>query len=107
MRKARLRSLADDRHDTFQILHHFIIGESKHRKSLRYKPGVAPSIECLARVEVVCLAIQFDHDPRPVTEEISDVVADRHLAPNAKIIDAVCLQITPEQRLGARHRPAK
>jgi hypothetical protein len=43
----RLGSLPNDRHDTFQVLHHVVIGESKHCKSLRCEPSVTPSIERL------------------------------------------------------------
>ena len=105
--KPRLRCLPDHCYDAFQILHHVVIGESKHCVSLRGKPSITPSIELLTRVEVVCLSIEFDHDTRRMADEISDVVADRDLAADTKSTDSMRFQVSPKQGLGARHRPAK
>ncbi|CCE10187.1 hypothetical protein BRAS3843_410016 [Bradyrhizobium sp. STM 3843] len=57
--------------------------------------------------KIVRLAVRFDDEFRGEANKVRDVVAKRHLAAEACTFDPVRLDVTPQQRLGARHRLTK
>jgi hypothetical protein len=102
-----LGSLADDLHNAIQIREHLVVGEAKHRITLRLKPGITSLIAPLTGCEVMTLAIELDDQTRGVTNKIGDVTPNWDLPPETETTDAVGLDVTPQQSLRARHGLAK
>jgi len=90
-----LRSPADSNHDTFQILHHVIIGKSEHAISAGCKPFIASAIAAETGFEIVALAIDFDDEPAGMRDEVGDVIAHWALPAKAEPSEPICLQVTP------------
>jgi hypothetical protein len=55
------RGVQNRYYNAFQIPQDIVIRESKHLVSLRCEPGIAALIVLLARLKIMCLAIDFDN----------------------------------------------
>jgi len=99
-----LRRLKDSERDAFQILHHVIIGESKHAISAGCKPFIAAIVVANTLFELVTFAVDLDDELAGVRDEVGDVVAHRSLSTKSEESKPMSFQMTPQQRFGARHR---
>ena len=99
-----LRRLKDSERDAFQILHHVIIGESKHAISAGCKPFIAAIVVANTLFEIVTFTIDFDDELARVCDEVGDVVAHWTLSAKSEESKPMSLQMTRQQRFGARHR---
>src|SRR4051812_35181872 len=55
----------------------------------------------------MALAVEFDNDTGGMANEVDDISAHRGLPSEKQVVEMMCLDIAPQQRLRARHRPAK
>jgi len=101
-----LRRLKDSEHDTFQILHHVIIGESKHAISAGRKPFIAAIVVANTLFKIVTFTVDFDDGLAGVRDEVGDVTADWTLSTKSEESKPMSFQMTPHQRFGARHWPS-
>ena len=101
-----LRRLKDSEHDTFQILHHVVIGESKHAISAGYKPFIAAIVVANTLFEIVTFTVDFDDELAGMRDEVDDVAAHRTLSTKSEESKPMSFQMTPQQSFGARHCPS-
>ena len=99
-----LRCFEDGKNNALQILHHIIIGESKHTISAGCKPLIAAIIVADALFEIVAFAVDFDDELAGVRDEIGDVIAHRALPTKCEPGEPVSFQVAPQQGFRARHR---
>jgi hypothetical protein len=81
-----------------------LVREAQHRIALRSEPRIAFRVAILTRCEVVTLAIDLNNHTRRMAYEIRDEISDRRLPAKTKSVDIVSFEISPQQRLRARHR---
>ena len=100
------RRLKDSEHDAFQILHHIVIGESKHAISAGCKPFIAAIVVANTLFEIVTFTVDFDDELAGVRDEVGDVVAHRTLPTKSEESKPMSFQMAPQQSFGARHCPS-
>jgi hypothetical protein len=90
-----LRGQTNGQHNTFQILHHLIIGKPKHPVSARCKPFVASLIMPKPRFEIVTFAIDFYDKLAGMRDEIGDIISHWGLSAKPWRHKPMRLQMTP------------
>src|SRR5262249_38844392 len=93
--------------NTSPIGHDVMIAETKHAKSLGFDDRRALGICLFTIVREVLPAIEFDHELCSMTHEVSDVVFDWDLTPEAVSTQPMIAQLQPEQPLGFGRVPAE
>src|SRR5213079_1409941 len=93
----------DQMHNSFQFTKHLIIRKPKHRITLEFEPRVPPMIDLSPRFEIVTLAVQLYDQSCRMTDEIGDIVSDWNLPTKSQLLDPMCLDVPPQQRLGTSH----
>src|SRR5712671_608194 len=101
------RLFANDGHDAFEIGKDILVREAQYVIAARCEPAIANLIVLNSRLEIMCFAVDLDHELRGMAGKIRDVRSHRDLPPKLQTVDVPCLDVTPQQCLGARHRPAK
>jgi hypothetical protein len=96
----------DRDHNTFQILHHIVVGEPKHPVSAGCKPCIASFIVANTRFEIVTFAIDLNDKLARVRDEVSDVIAHGALSAKSESCEPACLRMAPQYGFGARHFPS-
>jgi hypothetical protein len=87
--------------------HHLLVREAQDIESLRREEGIARSIRALPFLKIVRLAIKLDDQFDRQASKVGDVVPKWDLPAKTDPVDSIGLQVTPQQRFSARHRPAK
>src|SRR3984957_1360892 len=77
-----------------------VIAEAKYPKRFRLDHGRAPGVCLFSLIRKMLSAVQLDHQPGRMTDEIGDVVFDRNLAPETDAAEPVIPQLRPENALG-------
>jgi hypothetical protein len=91
-------------HKPLQIFHDVAIGQPKNAISAGSEPFVASVIMAEAGFEIVAFAVDLNDKLAGMGDEVRNVVAHRALPAKAKSSEPICLQVTPQQGFGARHR---
>ena len=99
-----LSRLIDGEHDTLEIFHHIIVGESEHTVSAGSKPFIAPAVVTETRFEIVALAVDLNNNLNGMRDEVRNVITHRTLPPKSESSKSMCFQVTPQQSFGTRHR---
>ena len=90
-------------HHTFQFAKHLMIRESKNGIAFSLEPRVPVLVGFPPRFKIVTLAVELDDQSRRMTDEIGDVVPQRYLPAKTETLDAMRLDVAPQQRLDASH----
>src|SRR5207248_10146205 len=104
---ARGYRLTNDRKQTFKSRKHLFVGEPEDHVSTRRKPSIAHRVMVLSRVEVVRASIKLYDDACSVAHEVNHISAHRLLSAKREAIEAMSLEMAPQQHFRARHRAAK
>jgi hypothetical protein len=99
-----LGSLTNGENDAFQILDHIVVGETEHAISARSKPSIAAIVVANALFEIVTLTVDPNDKFTGMRHEVGDIIAHWALSAKSQSGETICLQVTPQQGLGASHR---
>ena len=99
----RRRSLMNDLKHAFQGRQSVFVAKAKHQIFLRCEPRIATFVVHLARFEIMTFAINLDNETRRMTSKIRNKSSHRNLTTKAQSSEAMGFEISPKQRLGARH----
>ena len=99
-----LRCQTNGDHDTFEVRGYLVIGEPEHAISAGYKPFVATLVVTNTFFEIVAFAIDLNDQLAGMRDKVRNVTAHWNLPAEAEPGEPICLQVTPQQSFGARHR---
>ncbi len=83
-----VQGAGDHRQNAVRVAEHFVVPESQQTVALAFDRGRAGCVE----LRFVLAAIHLNDQPRTVTGEISDEVADRDLAAEAGLGEVLAKQ---------------
>ncbi len=99
-----LRGQTNSKNDTFKVLHHIIVAEAQYAISAGCKPLIASVVMAKTRFEVVTFAVDLNDQLAGMRDEVCDVVTHGALSAKSHSCKSMCLQTTPQQGFGTRHR---
>jgi hypothetical protein len=98
------RHQSDGDYNALKIFHHIVIGEPEYAISTGRGPTVASVIVTKTRFEIVAFAIDFNYQLAGMRDEVRNVIAHRALPAESESREPMCLQVSPQQGFGTRHR---
>ena len=85
------RNLPDYFYNTLEIRHHLLVRETQNAKSFRFKKSIAVLVGLLSFREIMRFAVEFNDQLDRQANEVGDVVPERDLPPEAKLINSIGL----------------